>query len=71
VLPVDDGQLMSSGHLDFVPVELVARTIAPLEPVHAASSPATLPVARNVPPLAAAVDERWAGRTSLFGEPEP
>jgi hypothetical protein len=69
-LPADDGEPVSTAHLDFVPIELAVRTVAPVDRSHASGSPATVHFEPTVPPVVAAPDESWARRTSLFGEPD-
>jgi len=66
----DGGEPFAAAHLDFVPVELVARVSRPVEPfsgVEAAAEPDEQPI---LPQLAVRRDEGWTDRTSLFGEPE-
>jgi len=69
--PVDDGgEPLAAAHLDFIPVELVARVALPVE-APPAIDPATEPGAQPIlPQLTSGRDERWTDRTSLFGEPE-
>jgi hypothetical protein len=69
-LPLHHDGIAAPPHLDFIPVELVARVIAPPEPAPV-SEVATEPSPQGLlPQLAGGTDEGWPDRTSLFGEPE-
>jgi len=56
-------------HRDFVPVELLGPISSPRAPEPPAAPSDVLPPA-PIAPVLAELEEGWAERTSLFGEPE-
>jgi hypothetical protein len=68
----DDGEgAQPAAVLDFIPVELVGRVVISSAPLAVAGDTAESASERPLPQLAAAADESWTERTSLFGDLEP
>ena len=68
-MPVANGSESWPGHLEFVPVELLGQVVISGQQDSDQGDGLHGP-AQPLPPLAPDRDERWADRTSLFGEPE-
>ena len=66
--PTDDSLEAITPPLDFIPVDLVGRSVLSTEP----PTPDSVAIDAAMPDLllAADADEGWTERTSLFGEPE-